>query len=291
MPAALPDKGANMTPRSFTTTAYQLACITGIVALAGCAKKPPACGADETMALARKVIIDNAREAPAVFQYFQSAATIDPDKLMEKYLDSVKLQLTSITSDGYDDKAKRNSCHAQMSIKADGVDLSGSVAYTTQVTEDKDGGWVIEMENVKQASMQVGIEAASYFAAHRFAGSWRGNYACAGLDGQTGGPRGPFSMPVTATIDSDNSIKLDRTTAGGGYESLKGTVGLGNGAVALQGEGANSPDDQWKAAYSGKIAGTTLRAQGGIQPRNVDDTGRTCTLTLERQPAPTAASN
>lgn len=280
-----------MTQRSFTKTATQLTLIAGLIALAGCAQKPPECGADDTVALARKLVIDNARKVPLLSQYLGNAESVDSDKLIDQYLGSVKVALTSITSDGYDANARRYSCHAQMTVKAEQLNSTVPVAYTTQLTEDKDGGWVIQMDNVAPASTDVAIDTVAYFSTHRFAGTWIGNYACAGLDGQTSGPRGPFSMPITATIDGDNRIKLDRTTAGGGYESLKGTVGLGNGAVWLQGEGANSPDDQWKVTYSGKVAGTRLRAQGGIQPKNADATGRTCTLTLERQPAPTAASN
>jgi hypothetical protein len=280
-----------MTQGSFTKTATQLTLFAGLAALAGCAKKPPECGADDTVALARQVIIDNARKVPLLRQYSENAKSVDPDKLIEQYLGSVKVALTSITSDGYDANARRYSCHAQMAVKAEGLDLSGPIAYTTQLTEDKDGGWVIQMNNVAPASTNVAIGATTYFSTHRYAGTWSGNYACAGLDGQTSGPQGPFSMPVTATIDSGNRVTLERTTAGGGFESLKGTVGLGNGTVWLQGEGANSPDDQWKVTYSGKIAGATLHAQGGIQPKNGDATGRTCTLTLERQPAPAVASN
>jgi hypothetical protein len=280
-----------MTQHSFTKTATQLTLIVGLAVLAGCAKKPPECGADDTVALARQVIIDNARKVPLLRQYLENAESVDPDKLIEQYLGSVKVALTSITSDGYDANARRYSCHAQMAVKAEGLDLSGPVDYTTQLTEDKDGGWVIQMNNVAPASTNVGVDAAAYFSTHRFAGTWSGNYACAGLDGQTSGPQGPFSMPVTATIDSGNSVTLERTTAGGGFESLKGEVNLASGGVRLQGEGANSPDDQWKVFYSGKITGTTLHAQGRIQDKNGDAVRRICTLTLERQPATTAASN
>lgn len=138
-------------------------------------------------------------------------------------------------------------------VPAPGTRATGADGQSSPVTQDKD-----------------------------YAGTWRGNYVCGGVNGAITGPRGPFSVPVSAVIDHDNRIILERTTLSGGVESLKGTATPATGALGLEGSGENSPDDKWHANYQGVIKGSTLQASGGITPSGSRDVIRSCTITLER---------
>lgn len=159
-------------------------------------------------------------------------------------------------------KAKKNSCRASMAVStAAGETLSRDLVYTTQKTEDKSGGFVVEVLDVQPFVMGLVSDLTQHYLTKRFVGEWKGDYKCEGIDGATDGQQGPYSMPVALVVDANFKAKLERTTKGGGIEILSGDAGY---HMRLRGEGKNSPDDTWRTEFDGQVQGFSYEAKGQV---------------------------
>jgi hypothetical protein len=156
--------------------------------------------------------------------------------------------------------------------------VSREVEYATQVTQDKSGDFVVAVQDYEPFIQALAGDFNQFFQAKRYGGEWQGTYACAGIDGQTTGPQGPFSMNAAISVDAQGEVTLERTTHGGGSEKLTGTMGR---ELKLSGGGQNTPDDMWRTFFKGQVQGLKVTAQGQI----VTPEGRLlrqCTLDMTR---------
>lgn len=234
--------------------------LAGAVVLAGCAKKPPGCADPETVKTLNAIVVDNVRALMPKLTGGQNQD--DPKNIQEGYFQGLKSELVNVVTDGYSEQAKKNSCRGNLTVTTlSGETFSRDVSYTTQRTEDKDSQFMVEVQAFQPFIMAVSGDLTGYYFGKRYKGDWKGEYKCAGIDGTTDGPQGPFSMPVTMVVGDNLAAVLERTTKGGGVERLTGEAGA---VVRLNGIGKNSPDDTWRTAFEGKVQGMDFSAQGGI---------------------------
>lgn len=247
---------------SSTTHAAAALMLAIAIVLSGCAQKPPECGDPKTLETIQSLTVDNARgmllRVPRSEIYKD-----DPGNIQQGYFKSLKTNVAQIVSDGYNKDARKNSCRGKLSIfTASGQSLSREVSYTTQLTQDKDGGFLVEIAQYSPFIEGVVGDFIQHFEVKRYSGQWTGTYACDGIGGESSGPQGPFSMNVMLAVDPNSRALLERTSRGGGVERLSGEVS--SGGVRLVGEGQNSPDDTWRTVFEGGVKGLELSARGQI---------------------------
>ena len=244
--------------------------------LSGCSNKPPACG-DETSITAVRNLLTNAIQKNVQ----QSTAYQSDPTPAAAFFKTLKFAVSSITSDGYNEKAKRFSCHAKLDTSFLDREGHADISYSTQSTEDKKDDFLIKIEEGQRLINEVSGYATDYVDQNRLAGNWGGTYSCNGLDGETTGTKAGFSQPVTLEVQDYAKAKLERVTAAGGVEKMGGQFDENNQLV-LRGVGRNTPDDQWRVYFRGAMTDNKLIAGGQL----TDDTGqrvfRTCQLQLSR---------
>ena len=248
----------------------------GVIAIvAGCSSKPPGCADPQTIETTKQMVVDNTNKAIT-----NKAFEDDPDGWMKKFYAAMKVEITGVVSDGYKQDAKKQLCKGTLTITMlSGRTLERSVEYSTQKTEDKKDGFLLEIQEFTPFIAGTANEARKYFDANRWTGDWNGTYACSGVSGAADGPQGPYSLPVTMTVQGTEA-KLERTTRGGGIEMLSGEFNslFLNTPFKLSGEGQNSPEDRWNTSFSGAVNGKQLVAEGAIKVGR--ETLRQCKLNL-----------
>ena len=264
----------NKHPRFSSHPAITLLLAAPLALLSACSK-PPGCADPETLETMKSIVTDNVKmEMPQLL----NAAVLadDPKKIQDTYYQNLRVEVVNVVSDGYNEKAKKNTCKGNMTITSATGALSNLVSYTTQKTEDKNGGFLVEIDAFQPTITAVSNDLRAHYLVKRYSGDWSGPYSCDGVDGATDGPRGPFTMPVTLVVDGNLKAKLERTTKGGGIEVLAGNFGP---TVELVGQGKNSPDDTWITRFDGKVNGLVFAAKGDIM---LDENRplRVCTLNL-----------
>jgi predicted small lipoprotein YifL len=242
-----------------------LAIVTG---LAGCGAKPPGCADPETLNTMRSFIAEETQKV------LDRESADDPEQWIAKYLDGLTVQVSGIVTDGYVPEAKKNMCRGTMKLQTlDGKAMELPVSYSTQRTEEQKGAFLLEVAAFNTIIAPTTTATRDYYWGHRWTGEWRGTFSCAGIGGAADGPHGPFSMPVTMTVQG-TAAKLERTTVGGGIEQLEGrfdTMGFDE-PFLLQGRGQNTPDDTWRTRFIGRAGGLNLTAEGVITgPRTKPD--------------------
>lgn len=248
-----------------------LLCVAGALALAACAKKPPACSDAEVAQTIASIIADNTIGQDPTF-------SDDPQKIQEGYFQALKHDITNVVSDGYNEQAKKYSCRGRLSVSTiTGETLSSNIVYSTQRTEGKGSDFLVEIEGFQPFLMAVMSDMNGYYLQKRYAGEWPGTYSCTGIDGAQEEPLGPFSMPVALIVNKDMNAVLERTTLGGGVERLSGHI---QPYIRLRGKGKNSSDDTWQTEFEGRVKGMEFTATGKIEApgRGVL---RQCTLKLK----------
>lgn len=228
--------------------------------LAGCSK-PPSCSDEQTTKSIHSMLDNRVKEIiPLVYG---ALANDDPQNIKDTYLQGLKVEISNVVSDGYNDQAKRYSCRGKLSVSTpSGGKYDRDIAYSTQRTEGKGSDFMVEVQAFDPFAGAVVKDLMADYFSKRFQGEWPGEYSCAGLDGATEGAQGPFSMPVTLVVDEHQRAKLERTTKGGGIEILSGQL-IPSG-LQLSGQGRNSPDDTWSTVFQGKIQGLDYSAEGVI---------------------------
>jgi hypothetical protein len=227
-------------------------------ALVACGNKPPGCADAQTLNTAKGILVNNINKLLTTGEQKPD----DPDGWLEKFNDGMQVQINSIVSEGYKEDAKKQMCKGTMIVTAiSGETAEREVEYATQATEDKHGGFLLEIENFTPFVQTMAGHAARYYLANRWSGNWGGMYSCNGIQGSVDGPQGPFALPVTMVV-SGNHAKLERTTVGGGIEKLAGTI---DGTFQLSGSGENTPEDRWNTIFNVKVAGKKATAEGVIR--------------------------
>lgn len=249
--------------------------------LSACAPKPPGCADPQVADTAKGMLADRAAKG------LEDEMKDDPDNLVRGFLDGTKVEFVQVLNEGYAADKRKQSCRANLRIvtPADRV-LENQVKYTVQVTEDAKSQYVLELESGQMYVMALQSAAQKHYKDSRWAGNWRGSYACAGIDGATDGPKGPFTMPVTLVV-TGIAGKLERTTRGGGTEKLQGQiVERFNTPAMLTGTGSNSPDDMWAVDFYPVVQGKRLTGDGQLwfKEEGVRRILRNCTLDLQQEP-------
>lgn len=257
-----------------------------LLALSACGSKPPGCADPETLATVKTLLVDDTLKAMA------EQTADDPEGWLQKFAQDMKVEVTGIVSDGYKADAKKQMCRGTLKVSMPtGSVAERSIDYSTQLTEDQKGAFLLEVQDVGPFVAATAQNAVAFYRANRWNGTWSGTYACSGVGGATEGPQGPYSMPVAMTVTGTEAT-LERTTLSGGIEKLKGRFddsGLGK-PFELSGEGENTPDDKWSTDFEGQVQGLKLEASGVIRVGFVDSSGvnaafvvkvmRQCTLDL-----------
>ena len=258
-----------------------------VALLGGCGNKPPGCADPQTIETAKSLVVENTDKAIANRQAFED----DPDGWLKKFYAAIKVEIKGVVSDGYKQDAKKQLCKGSMTITMiGGRTLERSVEYSTQKTEDQKDGFLLEIQDFAPFALGTSNEARKYFDANRWTGDWNGTYACSGVNGAADGPQGPYSLPVSMTIQGSDA-KLERTTRGGGIEILKGKIESITAQLPfkLYGEGQNSPDDKWNSNFTGTVTGKRYVADGAITVRG--ETLRECKLDVTLGGAVVQTSN
>jgi hypothetical protein len=195
----------------------------------------------------------------------------------------VRSELKLVTVDGYDSAARKYSCEATMAVTVGNSPREARVAYEVQTVQGQGGQFLVKMKRPPD-------EAASFFREHalkqyrkqKYGTQWSGEYACGGVNGDTSDTRGPFSMKVTAAVDADWHMVLERATLAAGKERVEGTLEE-DGSVTLAGQGANEPEDRWRSEFEGQVQRETLTATGKIVALDTSSPiVRDCKITLKR---------
>lgn len=244
--------------------------------LTGCGNKPPGCADPQTIETAKSIVVENTDKALGNRQVFDD----DPDGWMKKFYAEMKVEIKGVVSDGYKSDAKKQLCKGTMTVTTgSGRTLERSIEYSTQKTEDQKDGFLLEIQDFAPFILGTSSEARKYFDANRWTGEWNGTYTCSGVNGAVDGPQGPYSLPVAMVIHGSDA-KLERTTRGGGTESLKGSINSITAQLPfkLSGAGQNSPDDKWDTNFVGTVTGKRFQADGTIALQG--QTLRHCKLDL-----------
>jgi hypothetical protein len=235
-----------------------------VAILAGCGSKPPGCADAETIANAKRILIEHGQKFQARINHVPD----DPDGWSQKYYEGLKIDISGIVSEGYKADAKKQMCKGTVKFATinDQV-FEQSVEYTTQRTEDDKTGFLIELMAVDETLIKIGTYAQNYLEANRWSGDWNGTYACSGYRGATEGPQGPYRVPVILVVKGKEGM-IERTTLGGGIEAIgmefrPGAPSVGT-IVYAEGKGRNTPDDVWFTKFEGKVQGKQLMAEGAI---------------------------
>ncbi len=244
------------------------------IVLAGCSNKPPGCADPEIVTTAKSLLAGKLADR-------NNSDIDDPDGQLPTFFDRLKLRFINVVDDGYDSQTKKQLCKATMQVAYDGGGgIERQVAYSTQRTVDDKNNFILEMSEGQLLATAVQHEAMKYYNERRWTGEWHGEYSCSGVAGATEGPQGPYTVPVVMTV-LVNDASLERTTVGGGFEKLNGQ--LMRGVFKLSGEGANSPEDQWKTYFHGEPKNGVVEAKGAITLPDGQQVRR-CTLALQQAP-------
>lgn len=249
---------------------------------AACSSKPPGCADEAVVGLMRSMLLEDGSSDG------QALRAADTRGIASKYLDAAKVTLSSVVSEGYQADAKRQSCKATVRMEfPDGQGWEKEVPFSTQLTVDGKGQFVLEAEGLGELKLLARKATEEHYLETRWAGLWSGTYSCGGLDGEADGPRGPFSMPVQMLVEKQD-VKLERVTAGGGVEELQGRRPGVDGKFSLQGRGRNAGDDLWEIAFEGQAEGEALVATGTSKTVGHFDVRplRKCSLRLVKGDAP-----
>ena len=272
------------------------------VVLAGCSKEvslcndPAVAGAlkDEMLGFLKALEIGkDSKEIPLVLQKGK------------KHVDGFSVTVTDASQEAYQKDADRRSCTAlaemgepiksallsnapKQSPNQAAMGLKLPLAFSLKGLADGGGKFKVELnkesaELLAQFSVILLQSVAGKVADEELAGVWTGDYSCSGLENATDGPQGPYKLPVvmkSVVNGTKAELTLDRTTAGGGIEKLKGVAML-DGSISLNGQGMNSPDDKWNTSFDGKIAAGKASAEGSIKSLQ-DEMLRSCKLNLTR---------
>jgi hypothetical protein len=227
----------------------------------------------------------------AQFVAWRTAQINDTDALLKSTMGSLRSELKLVTVDGYDSAARKYSCEATMAVSTGGQTREARLVYEVQTVQGERGQFVVKMKKAPvQAATYFREYALTQYRKRKFGTQWSGEYACGGVNGDTSETRGPFSMKVTATVDADWHMVLERTTLAAGRERIEGTLG-DDGSVMLRGVGSNGADDRWHSDFAGRVERGVLSAKGKIVAQDASEpVVRECQITLRRADAANASS-
>lgn len=269
-----------------------LAIIALLITLSACSSKPPGCADDATLNTASGLVRDEAskvlRREAKFFNVPPSASNSATDGVIATYLSGLKLALSNVVTNGYNENDKRMTCHAVLTVTTtDGKAFKGDINYTTQKTEDsKSGGFLLSIQNFSEFASLAARAAADRYNVETWSGNWNGKLACGGVNGVTEGVEGPYSQDVTVTFKGLNGT-MNRTLPVGGTQEASPSIESYSQVMHL---GANSieggPQNGWSTSLKGPIENGKAQLTGFEAPVDQSITPhpvRECHLELSKQ--------
>lgn len=257
-----------------------------LAALVGCGQKPPACADPQMLRMTNQIFVQEAQKVTA------SLANDDPRGILARFFAGTSVSLANVVDNGYQGDTKRQSCGASARLRLpDGRVIEAPISYTAQLMVDKPDQFVLSVENADAHVEQLTHAAVTAYRLERWTGEWKGTYSCGGINGiSEPGARGPFTMPVSMAVANPDASEtpvalLERTTEGGGHETLEGV--MMKNKFLLDGEGVSGSDDAWRASFTLKVNGLEAVGDGKI---TLSGTGslRECRMNLLLQPRASA---
>ena len=250
------------------------------LAISACSGKPPGCGDEKAMDAVKNLIKNEVLAGLTGGREYQ----LDQDPITA-FMEDLKITLSMITTDGYNEQAKKHSCHGQLAISMGTANNKYDIDYSTQVTQDKSRDFLVQVDGGKFIIAEVKSAGLTNWLDQRFLGSWQGSYDCKALDGDESGNKAGFSQDVTMTVAPGTKASLNRTTRGGGVEELSGYISP-SGLLQRKGPGRNTPDDTWMTTFEGDVKSGGLIASGRITDPLGARVLRKCQLLLTRKKNP-----
>lgn len=278
-------QGSTSAVSALSRTVGWLLLLVGML-LAGCNSKPPGCTDPEAVTQIKRILMEQ------VGEFNSHNRPPDADSLLATYWNALRMEITQVVSEGYQDDVQTQYCRGKMTVHTEsGGKAETSVGYSIQQTVDgKESIFKVENKPLTAIAFQVASDSKLAYQELRFSGIWKGAYACGGYEDAKTGPQGPYVLPVEMVVDK-LEMRLERTTRGGGVEVLTGLMHepFQPGGIVLSGEGRNSPDDTWMSRFTGSIEGNRFKATGLLSTRYSVPI-RSCRLELVRQ-APASKPN
>lgn len=269
-----------------------LTIIALLITLSACSSKPPGCADDATLNTASGLLRDEAGKLihhyPKSLNIPPSATQLEAGGVIQTYLSGLKLALSNVVANGYDEGAKRMTCHALLTVNTtDGKTFKRDIDYTTQKTEDgKSGGFLLSIQNFSEFATLAAQAAADRFNVETWSGNWSGKLACGGVNGATEGVEGPYSQDVTVVFKGLEGT-MNRTLPFGGTQA--GSASLKSYAQFMYLNTNNiegGPQSGWGTSFKGSIengkaqlTGSEAAGDPSITPRPA----RECQLELVKQ--------
>lgn len=262
---------------------------SAICLFAGCSSKPPGCGDSDTAEALQTTIIDALKA-----KYEKSIAQDDPDEILKKYYQKLKLEITNAATDGYDESAKKYSCRGNLKVTTgSGKTGSKDILYSTQRVENNPkASFVVNAANFNQFIYFVMEDAESHYDSNRWTGTWNGTVACAGIEDATSGALGPFKSAFTMTVNGQD-VAAEMNVQGGYTEPLKGKITTVGGIVRIlpqlrlyTGRTTNELENNplYTSFTEGQITRDSAEASGSIAYKGIIQ--RACKLNLARGASP-----
>ncbi len=118
--------------------------------LSACGDKPPGCGEPETLTLAKQMVAENFQQSVAEeVRNAPADAQAKVRALAGQYVATLNIELLNIVSNGYNSEAKKNSCEGKVVVKSPSNTLSVETKFTTQMTVDGKGQYLLSIETFK----------------------------------------------------------------------------------------------------------------------------------------------
>jgi hypothetical protein len=142
--------------------------IAVLIGLTGCSQKPPGCADPEVQTTMRQLLLGE-REP--------GAGSSDP--VAVEVLKEIKLSLTNVVSEGYQADARKQSCRATLSVELPGgKSIAPDVVYATQLTVDKEGSFLLTVENAAMLQLALTGGLPKIISERRWGGEWQGEMSC-----------------------------------------------------------------------------------------------------------------
>jgi len=266
---------------------FPLSIVAVAAVFAGCAKKPPGCADPQMANTAQALFVTEGQKL------VDDLIKDDPRRIMLRFFKAVNVTFVNVLDHGYAADTRLQRCEATAKITIEGGEvIEGPLKYSAQMTVDQSDAFMMTVDGHEDYIHRLAQVAEQVYRRERWAGVWKGTYACDGFNGATSGPQGPYSVQASMVVRSPEEgknpeAKLERTTLGGGYESLKGFVT--DSKVYLRGRGENNPDDTWTTEFALAVQGTKATGPGRIIAPGIGVL-RQCRLSLEMSPPDASAA-
>lgn len=251
--------------------------IAVLIALTGCSQKPPGCADPEVHETIRHLL---KQEGPH--------GVADKDPIAAEILEQTKLTFTNVVSEGYQADAKKQLCRATLEIQdPDGKNIVNPVVYTTQLTVDKPGEFLVAVDEADVHRVNVSGGLADTAFKRRWSGNWSGDLVCE-ASSRSGAPNPEaFTERISAVIQGgDVTVPLSGRE---GVTLVNGFMDRMNDYVSLGSERRDGQPKLVKMVVVLRPRGEQLAGRAEYVDMGHENFGkvyRSCTVSLGKGTAP-----